>query len=56
MINLILARVSKISIRTSMLILFLAFMLILNLFAPERSEQIKVTSSYPATLMGVVKN
>ena len=56
MINSIIARVSKISIRTSLLILFLVFMLILNLFAPERSEQIKVTSSYPATVCPAIGN
>jgi hypothetical protein len=56
MINSILAKVSKISIRTSLLILFLILMLFLNLLAPERSEQIKVTSSYPATVCPALGN
>jgi hypothetical protein len=50
MINSILAQVSKNSVKITLLIIFLITILILNLFAPEKSEQVKVTSSYPATV------
>lgn len=48
--------IKKISLRTGSLIAFLLIVLALNIFIPERSEQIKVVSSYPATVCPAIGN
>ena len=48
--------IKKISLRNGFLIAFLLIVLALNIFIPERSEQIKVVSSYPATVCPAIGN
>jgi len=48
--------IQRISLRMKLLFVFLIAMLIISFLAPQQSEQIKVTSTYPATVCPAVGN